>query len=422
MRYGVNFYIGRVTKMITERDLQALHQAAQLIIDVVERQRIHNEDASERRAQFRFVQTDEPNGQKKTPDVVGTSSENVGFVKFDDKEILQMPKQFKNKYKINNKVVRCRHKQCGPNCWTYELRYRSDGYNITACGTTIEKAKARFLEKLKSAQREREYGVDVPEVFSAFAVYYFENFRKLQVSEKTYRSDMNRLRLHIIPHFGKLHLSKIRPLHCQQLITRLCEQGKTKTADEVYSLLSVIFKAAIAHSVIERNPLALVLPVKHESEHGEALTRAEEETMLSALDGTPYRSAFALALYTGLRPNEFKSARIDGEFIVAVNSKRKTRTVEYKKIPICKRLAEELSAQPLYFPCVRYMRDHVKTVLPGHKLYDLRTTFYSRCDELGVAPPARDEFVGHSSGALTNAYRDLSDEYLLKEGRKLDTW
>ena len=40
-------------------------------------------------------------------------------------------------------------------------------------------------------------------------------------------------------------------------------------------------------------------------------------------------------------------------------------------------------------------------------------------EECGVAPPLRDEFVGHSRGRLNNAYSDLSDEYLLKEGKKL---
>ena len=35
---------------------------------------------------------------------------------------------------------------------------------------------------------------------------------------------------------------------------------------------------------------------------------------------------------------------------------------------------------------------------------------YTYCDEYDVTAPARDEYVGHSAGKLTNAYRDLSDE------------
>lgn len=51
-------------------------------------------------------------------------------------------------------------------------------------------------------------------------------------------------------------------------------------------------------------------------------------------------------------------------------------------------------------------------------VYNFRTTFYTRCEECGVAPPARDEFVGHSRSELNDAYCHLSDEYLLKEGEK----
>ena len=109
-----------------------------------------------------------------------------------------------------------------------------------------------------------------------------------------------------------------------------------------------------------------------------------------------------------------------GDFIIAVNSKRKTHDIEYKRIPITQMLRPYLEGiTELQFPRVEYMRDKFNSILPGHKLYDLRTTFYTRCQECGVAEVARMEFVGHSLGTLGDTYTDLSDEFLLKEGKKL---
>ena len=127
-------------------------------------------------------------------------------------------------------------------------------------------------------------------------------------------------------------------------------------------------------------------------------------------------------MYTGLRPNELSTAKIQGDFIIAINSKRKNGKIEYKRIPIIDALRPYIDKEIPELPTIQLLRRRVSAALPNHKLYDLRTTFYTRCDEFGVAAPARDEFVGHSGGALTNAYRDLSDEYLLREGRKLNDW
>lgn len=69
-------------------------------------------------------------------------------------------------------------------------------------------------------------------------------------------------------------------------------------------------------------------------------------------------------------------------------------------------------------PTKKRLRTAIRTVLHNHKLYDLRTTFYTCCKECGVPEPAKKEFVGHSLGKLGNAYKDLSDEYLLKDGAK----
>ena len=123
-----------------------------------------------------------------------------------------------------------------------------------------------------------------------------------------------------------------------------------------------------------------------------------------------------------MRPNELSSVKIKGDFIVALNSKRKNGKIEYKRIPIINALRPYIVDGIPALPTNQLLRRRVLAALPSHKLYDLRTTFYTRCDEYGVASPARDEFVGHSAGALTNAYRDLSDEYLLKEGKKLNEW
>lgn len=240
------------------------------------------------------------------------------------------------------------------------------------------------------------------------------------MSATTFTNDMYRYNKHIKPAFKDKRLWEISPAYCQEFLDGFAQKGMTKTNNEIYSILNGIFKSAIAHNLIKNNPLAIVIVEKHEGKHGNALTKDEENLLLEKTAGTRYQTLFALALYTGLRPNEYKTARIEGDFIVAVNSKRKNGKVEYKKIPITPMLRHYIEGVEKFdFPGLEYMRDNFNKVLPNHILYDLRTTFYTRCEECGVADAARDEFVGHSRGEPNRAYSDLSDEYLLKEGKKL---
>ena len=106
--------------------------------------------------------------------------------------------------------------------------------------------------------------------------------------------------------------------------------------------------------------------------------------------------------------------------MTAINSKRKNNKVEYKRIPINPMLAPIIQdTQEFKFPSQQTLWKKIKIILPGTTLYNLRTTFYTRCKECGVADAARDEMVGHSLGALGNTYTDLSDEYLIKEANKI---
>lgn len=361
------------------------------------------------------------------------------FLKFTIKEISNMPERFRREFVLQDRVVHCLKRKSGKRTVNYMIRYRRKDCYIVVTSNSLEEAKAKFIQKLNELAGV-EMAVNtlsispkisqvsnipksiggVPTNFHEFSMYYFENYRKRKVAAKTYDNDMCRYKNHIRPHFGEKALMEITPGECQRVLDSFLEKGMGKTNNEVYSLMNGIFKMAIAHNIISQNPLSIVIIEKHQSKHGKALTKEEEKKLLKGLAGTKYEKIMALSLYTGLRPNELETAKVEGRFIIARNSKRKGGKIEYKKIPISPMLRPYFNeATELDMPGLQYIREQFNKILPDHIFYDLRTTFYTRCEECGVAAPARDEFVGHSSSVLNSTYTDLSDEYLLKEGEKL---
>ena len=345
---------------------------------------------------------------------------NFGL-KFTNEEIRQMPKTFKKEFRIDGCSCKLRLRQSGKQTQTYELRYRRNGYNISACGKTKDEVKENFIKKLKTAKPTRQ-AVSTTLDFCAFTEYYFSNYRIKKVTETTFKNDIRRYNKYLKPYFQGKRIDKITPDECQRLIDSIANEGKGKTSDEIYSLINCIMKMAIAHHLIQHNPMDIVLHIQHETEHGSALTTEETAILFQAIKGQSYERIIALAYYTGLRPNEYETAKIDGDFIVAINSKRKNKKIQYKRIPICNALRPYLDGiTEIKLPiALKTIWKKFKIILPNHTLYDLRTTFYTRCKEKGVAEPALMEFVGHSMGALGNAYTDLSNEYLLREGEKLN--
>ena len=358
----------------------------------------------------------------KTPDLGQSSEINEGFVEFTEKELNKMPKQIKNLIIVNKKRCRYRKRKSGASTTTYQIRFRSAGYDISADGVTLQKAKENMLRKLQSAQPKKNFEAEIPTAFNSFALYFFETFRRNKVSSQTYKNDFHRYTHYLQPYFMETPLKSITPSSCKRILEDVQKDGKGKTAEELYSIMSIIFKGAIAHGIIEKNPLAIVDKPTYEQVNGKALSPEEEITLFKNLSEPEFIIAIALALYCGLRPNELASAVVDGAFIKGINSKRKNGKIEYKRIPIIDKLKPYIKNGIPTLPTPQLIRRRIKDTLPSHKLYDLRTTFYSKCKELGVSDIALKHFVGHALDKLENAYTDLSDIYLLKEGKKLNKW
>ena len=169
----------------------------------------------------------------------------VPNLSFAQKEIDKMPKTFKKEFRADGCAARVRKRLCGKNCYTYTIRYRKNGYNIEVTNKDLETAKQLFIEKLKTAEKVVKKGV-VPTTMNAFSMYYFEKFRIKKVKQNTYISDLGRYKKYILPYFQEKEIRKITSEECQDLIEQIDNEGKGKTADEIYSLLSIMIEPSSA--------------------------------------------------------------------------------------------------------------------------------------------------------------------------------
>ena len=354
-------------------------------------------------------------------EAIGESDGGSEMLVFSRKEIDSMPRTFRKQFRCKGITAHVHKRRSGKRNWNYEIRCQVNHQKINVSSNNLEEAKRKFIARLEEVDKGIVSKSDngVPTTMDAFSQYYFENFRKRKVAPNTYRITLNEYKNHIFPHFGDMPLKKITPKLCQELIDKVNGTGIARTAEDIFTLLNLIFKAAIKHGIIKHNPLDMVFHSKHEREHGTALTKDEEKKLLAETAETPYQQMFAVGLYTGMRPNEYYTAKVEGNFIVANNSKRKNGKTELKKIPITPMLAPYVKdGDELKFYRLEQIRHKFNGILPGHKLYDLRTTFYTRCTECGIAEAAIKKYVGHALGGLADTYTDLSDEFLLSEGKK----
>ena len=344
--------------------------------------------------------------------------DETGFLNFTKKEISEMPKTIRHTFIAEGKVICYRKRKRGKVSCSYEARYRRHGYNISVSALNLIDLKQRFIEALHAAENGSP-AFKIPTNFNEFALYWFNNFHKRKVSVKTFDHDIKLYGRHIKENFGKLSTRAVNAVALQSFLDKF--EDRPKTAQDLYSILNQIFSCAVKHGIISLNPLGMCFRVQYQKEHGTLITKDEERKLFTAFKGTEWELPFAIVLYTGLRPDEYLTATIDGNFIKAKNSKHgKNGETVYKRIPITPLLRPYLQdVEELAMPKPRVLNNRFKKVLPKHKLYDMRTTFQTRCSECGIAENAIGVFMGNSIGKLKDAYTDFSEDYLIKEGEKL---
>lgn len=403
--------------MISPRDLEQLEQAARMIIEVIERHHVHDEDAELRRKQFRIIAS-EPKEEKE-------ENRHSRPLKFTKKEIETMPVIYRNLFFTENTVAHIRRRKDD----LFEIRCQVGGKKITATSKKLETAKKKFIGKLHEHVAKQENAAP-PVLLREYAQQWLETVKRPTVKETTYKDYISLLEIHIYPTFGALPLHTIKRQELQDFFNGLTGNGKNRVAQKVRQLLTSLFEYALEDDLIEKSPMTRVKLPLYESTNGTALTMEEELAFVKRCMESQTRSgkAFVFILYCGLRRSELASAQIEGGFVHVVSAKqRKGKQERTRRIPISPRLRKllptlETDLQDFKDLYLNRLGRYFKEWLPNHHLHELRHTFITRCQEYGIPREVVSLWAGHKADntMTSNVYTHFSEAFQLREIKKFD--
>lgn len=330
---------------------------------------------------------------------------------FSKQEIKDMPKL---------KDLHYRHRADG----CHEFRYRRNGFNKSFCNADYKKARARAIEFCRTLNgSEKAVAGRSQNRFAEFAENYLFNVKKMNLSEKAFANTCNRFKNHILPPFGRLYLQDIKAPQIQRVLNGIIEKGYFRTAEDCYYILRTIFQYAVDNDVLDKSPMRAVKIPMHKREIGKALPKDVEKKFLSDMSESKYKYSFLILLYAGCRPCELETLNFEKEgFLTFQNKKQHHGNISYKCIPITPMLAPYIEdiKKALPLPKTTELAKIFSKLVPGYRMYDLRHTFASRCQECGVPQEVVGRWLGHKSAKITDyVYTHYSDEFMLEQAKKV---
>ena len=195
-------------------------------------------------------------------------------------------------------------------------------------------------------------------LFSDWAEKWLEYYKKPDVSERTYLDTYEfNLYKHILPAFGDMMISEIKPIHIKTFLAKYASKSKS-LKKKLKMILSAIFEDAIDNELITSNPCRKIKITGEEDKRKETYTAEECRKILDYADTHRFGLAISIMLQCGLRPSELlalrksdfdlqaKTLTISKALVKAQNGVKidKTKTKKsYRTIPIPDRLAAKMA-------------------------------------------------------------------------------
>lgn len=182
----------------------------------------------------------------------------------------------------------------------YKFRIRLGEKSTTRSGFKSSNAAIYAYSQLKKDYEEKIDGnLTYQEIYEEWLEVY-----KTTVKETTYESATSIYRIHILPIFGKMRMTEIKPIDCQTFAINLADYVKGK---EYFNYAKRVMEYAVKVHQLVKNPFnQVVLPkFKETTKQINYLEADEVATLLKYFENDKYWLAlFRLMIYTGLRRGE----------------------------------------------------------------------------------------------------------------------
>ena len=198
----------------------------------------------------------------------------------------------------------------GKDTWRVRITLGSDtdgkreSKNWTVHGSKKD-AERLLTEKL----RERDRGVLISPSDASLDDYlnrWLAESAKPRLSAATFENYEYLLKLYVRPRLGKRKLSDLKLHHMQSLSADLTADGKSaRTVRYALNILSGAFRYAIKKGILAVNPCTGVDLPRLENREMKAFTPEEGRRFLEACKGDRLGLVFAVALASGMRPEEY---------------------------------------------------------------------------------------------------------------------
>lgn len=330
------------------------------------------------------------------------------------------------------------------------------------------KTKAECQEKLKKAQADfyneqnilssHTYLTNSDPTLQEWFGIWIETFCNGIVKDYTVNNYKQKFELYILPELGKLKLSEISTVTCQQLINKLYVDGRSRgrskkgTGLSLHSIksirvtLSVCLQKAVDVDLLAKNPCTKVKLPNGPKPEMKTLKKEELTVFLEETKKCACYEFYYLELTTGMRLGEIcalewadldienktisvnKSVRREGSKIVINTPKTKSSIRTIKLCDECVRLLVGLKEKQLIeskyiFPSpitgelrdtaavtrkLHRIQDHAG--LPRIRFHDLRHSFATLSLEQGIDIKTVSHMLGHTDAGFTmNTYMHVTD-------------